>query len=66
MTSLWVHPSTGMAELYLCGWEMEMVGMLETKSAGLNKNVKMGFLKGLGVSWTLPEVDKHLQLKETT
>lgn len=40
--------------------------MLESESEGLNKNIKMGFPKGLGVSWTLPEADKHLQLTEMT
>lgn len=48
-------------ELCLCGWENVM---LEPKSEGLNKNIKMGFPKGLGVIWTLPGVDKHLQLQK--
>lgn len=40
--------------------------MLEPKSERLNENIKMRFPKEPGVSWTLPGVDKHLQLIEIT
>lgn len=67
MTSLRVHPSTAIAEQSLSSVSVWLVNvMLEPKSEGLNKNIKIGFPKGVGISWTLPGVNKHLQLREMT